>query len=178
MTRDDLREIFRRKAMSFIEEFDLTDFDSKLIAPGGFIGLDDPDKCFRLNIYLRVNLIKRDPLGGKEEGTFYDSDGKPFKCKKWTDGQWQVFKDEYVAQSNQFWDKAFQLITPNTYKEFDWPKEGQQRQRRNVMCRFFLSLSSERPHATIPVVKPMVTIGFRSHSRLYSYYDYLSDGYR
>lgn len=162
--------------MNFIEEFDLNDFDSKLVTPGGFIGIDDPDKSFRLNIYLRVNLIKRDPLGGKEEGTFYDGNGKPFKCKKWTDGQWQTFKDAYVAQANKFWDKAFLLITPNYYKEFDWPKEGQNRRRRNVMCCFFLSLSSERPHATIPVVNP-IQVGFRSHARLYSYSDYQADRY-
>ena len=137
--------------------------------------------CFELYIYLKVHLQQRNPPPGRTEFRIRDSGGKPVPCIRWTDTEWESFKNHYQEQVNNFWDSGFKLITPSSYTGLDWPTTGAGRRRRNVACHFRLILNAtpHNVHAVIPVVRVASTAsGFRSHSMLYDDRGVNPDTYR
>lgn len=158
--------------MSYIEEIENFEGDSKIFKPVGFLGDHSPDKNFILRIYLRVCLMQKNPPPGKDEFTVLDANAKPFKCLRWNEPDWLIFKKKYVEQSNNHWDRAFLLTTPPTYSGFDWKDLKGETKRRNVLCHFNISVveTFNNSHAVIPVVYAKEA-GFRSHSKLYDVRD-------
>jgi hypothetical protein len=109
---------------------------------------------------LSVHLNRYDP---DSSGLYADDNGGVTQIQRWTDAEWQAFRQGFWRTVTNYWNNRFWLIPPDGYEELDWPA-GFGTHRPNVKCGLKLSVHQTPEHARIAIncVRPIGDGGFRS----------------
>jgi hypothetical protein len=91
-----------------------------------------------LAITLTVGFKQINPAGSAANGTYHDY-GDPNepsrKITKWSVGGWELWKRNFVASAQKFWNGRFWLVNNYPLYEYEVKKV---RYRPNIWCRFEL----------------------------------------
>ena len=131
-----------------------------------------------LTLHMLVWLGRYNP--GPKGGVVKDSNKVRRKVVQWKNSEWEMWKRKFQRQAQKFWNGRFWLLTPDHYRDFDWPK-GAPTHRPNVFCRFRLRITphASKAHHAIGCLRLHPEAGpFRSDAGTITHRDLKAEDYR
>jgi hypothetical protein len=136
----------------------------------------DTDVCdaynnAELTIVLTIGFTQINPPGGAAHGMYHDygdANEPSRKILKWAPGSWELWKKNFVASAQRFWNGRFWLINSFPLYEFE---VKQVRYRPNIWCKLRLVGGDADKVVANHVIEVVLLdpseIWFGSHATLY-----------